>query len=243
MISPDASVLAYLMQDGLRSSDYPVYAGMAEADPSVALVPFKVKPCRLESAVGNLRNGMLSGIMLDSTVAYDVPDDLVDVRTPVSALAGHSDLLYYDGKSRLVVGDLAGARAFQAVAGLLQSDKIEDPIALVYGDYDDKLVAMSALSGQLTFVTVCGRDEPPFNEIDMGCRVEFMGDPDPRPFDILVNPPKTYTPTGSQIVVDTKGPDMTAYRLAETICACRGFDGGMVRGMADAFLQKNRALL
>lgn len=217
MLPPNTPVTAYFIQHDLQSREYPEYASLAE-DEEISLVPFTVNPAYLESAVHNLRTGLFGRIILDSYMVYRGTDEYVDVKTPAAARSYWYDAMYYDAEKRLVVGDNTYARAFE----MLSEDflaRIADPMVLVWTREEYEAVsAMIGLTGKVTFATVRGDERPPMCEIDMGCRVEYVAEPDPAPFDLVIDPPADYVPPEKQLVIRTRSREFIAAKLAAAVC-------------------------
>jgi hypothetical protein len=217
MLSPDTPVTAYFVPQGFQSREYPEYASLTE-DEKISLVPFTVNPAYIESAVHNLRTGLFGRIILDSYMVYRGTDEYVDVKTPAAALSYWYDAMYYDAEKRLVVGDNTYARAFE----MLSEDflaRIADPMVLVWTREEYEAVsAMVGLTGKVTFATVRGDERPPMCEVDMGCRVEYVAEPDPAPFDLVIDPPADYVPPAKQLVIRTDSREFIAAKLAAAVC-------------------------
>ena len=243
MIKENTPLIAYFVSGEElpvpgESPAYLAHAELAERETSFALIPFSVRHAYLESAMHNLRTGLFGAVMLDSYIIPASSDDYVDVKTPIAGRGWWYDFAYYDADKRLVVGDNTYSRAIR----LLSEDflgKIADPIALVWtrDEYVDTS-ALVAFSARLAFATVRGFERPPMCEIDIGCRVEFVDEPDQAPFDIVVDPPEDYEPPAKQLVIRTDSREFVAARLASAFCSMNRDKALDPRGIMERLLEK-----
>lgn len=246
-ISSDTTVFGYLLPEGVRTSRVELYARFLSSDPSATIVPLHARETYLESAIHNVRTGLVRGYCIDPAF-YMMVEPYVDVISQEAAVANVVDTVSVDPKTGAVVGDCMGVAAFRSVTSRFLSG-VKDPIALLYGSDWEVRIGMTAMSGMMTLMKVNSPGNPELDSIGTGCVVEYneSGEAiDSEPFDILVNPPDRVGTLGHQFSIgmscgkDTSiGPaGFEALRLAYTVGKFMGLHGGDEGKVAAEYAKK-----
>jgi len=224
MVNDSTSVFGYLFPAGECGWRVECYARFLSVDPSAMMVPLAARIECLESAVHNVRTGLVQGICVDPSL-YSRMAGLVDAVTREASVAGVIDTVFADGKTGALVGDCSAVKAVTALTGNL--DSVEDPVVLFYGNGWETRVAMTALSGRVTLMEIAGGKSGELDAIPTGCVVEYAGDDEVSPwnFDLVVNPhPSYFPPKGQSVLPLTLGHviPFEAMRLAYSVGKFRG---------------------
>jgi hypothetical protein len=190
------------MPDFAPSQLVTLYSAFVAADPSGIVVPLVARRQCLESAVHNVRTGLIHGLFVDRALYRGMPD-LVDAVTREAHISGVIDTIYTDRKTGSLVGDCAAVKAVSALTEHLV-ESIADPLVLMYRDDWETRVAMTALSGKVTMMEIVARETEELDAIPTGCVVEYAGYDDKfstEPYDLVVNPPGNFAPAAGQHVL------------------------------------------
>lgn len=194
-ISSGTAVFGYLMPAGSETGLVFLYSRYLRDDPSSVVVPLGARQECLESAVHNVRTGLVPGMLVDQAF-YTSLFGHVDAVTPAANESGVIDTLYADPVKGVVVGDCAAVQAVRYMTSFLGS--FDDPIVLMYGNGWETRVAMTALSGSVTLMHLSCSPDKKLDAINTGCVVEYVSDMDPEPYDLLVGPPTGLREVGGQ---------------------------------------------
>lgn len=246
-VNSDTTVFGYLLPEGVRTSRVELYARFLSADPSATIVPLHARETCLESAIHNVRTGLIRGYCVDPAF-YMMAEPYVDIISQEATVANVVDTVYADPKTGAIVGDCMAVAAFRSVAYPFLSG-VKDPIALMYGSDWETRVGMTALSGMMTLMKIDSPGNFELDSIGTGCVVEYneSGESiDPSPFDILVNPPEDVSTLDTQFSIgmscgkDTRiGPaGFEALRLAYTVGKFMGLPGGDEGKVAAEYAKK-----
>lgn len=237
MVTADTSVFGYLMPDWAPSQLVTLYSAFVSADPSGIVVPLVARQKCLESAVHNVRTGLIHGLFVDRSLCM-VISDLVDAVTKEAQISGVIDTIYTDRKTGSLVGDCAAVKAVSALTEHLES--IDDPLVLMYRDDWETRVAMTALSGKVTMMEIVAMESEELDAIPTGCVVEYAGHDDKfstEPYDLVVNPPVSFVPAEGQHVLhmsDGNNVRFMAYGEAVRFEAMRAaYSVGLFRGLPE----------
>ena len=230
IVTSDTSVFGYLLPEHMASILVGMYSQFLQADPSALVVPLHTRSKCLESALHNVRTGLVPGMLVDSALYEDI-SDLVDSVSRPSFVAGLIDTVYLDTANNRLVGDCIAVRAFNLATDYM--DSIQDPTVFFYGGGWETLVGMTALSGIASLMVVHAEPDERLDSIPTGCFVEYADSPpdDLTIFDLVVNPPEGFKPADGQHVlsltpsmssVQWNLPTFEAYRLAYAVGKFRG---------------------
>jgi len=251
MVNSESSVFGYLMPDFAPSQLVTLYSAFVAADPSGIVVPLVARRQCLESAVHNVRTGLIHGLFVDRSLYRGMPD-LVDAVTREAHISGVIDTIYTDRKTGSLVGDCAAVKAVSALTEHLV-ESIADPLVLMYRDDWETRVAMTALSGKVTMMEIVARETEELDAIPTGCVVEYAGYDDKfstEPYDLVVNPPGNFAPAAGQHVLhmsdgnnvrfmaDGKAVRFEAMRAAYSVGMFRGLPEKLCREAAERY-EKN----
>ena len=244
MISATTSVFGYLMADGKDGGRVGLYAQFISADPSAVMVPLAARPECLESAVHNVRTGLIQGICVDHSLSGRV-SPLVDAVTKEASVAGVIDTVFADPKTGALVGDCAAVKAVSALTRNL--DSVTDPLILIYGDGWETRVAMTALSGRVTMMEIAAHGNESLNSIPTGCVVEYAGDEEivTYPYDLVVNPPPGFSPTSGQRSLPMTAGAIVPFesmRLAYSVGKFRNLPDQVCEEMAKSYAKKSQTV-
>lgn len=247
MVNSESSVFGYLMPDWAPSQLVTLYSAFVSADPSGIVVPLVARRQCLESAVHNVRTGLIHGLFVDRSL-YRGLSDLVDAVTREAHISGVIDTIYTDRKTGSLVGDCASVKAVSALTEHLES--VADPLVLIYGGDWETRVAMTALSGKVTMMEIVARESVELDAIPTGCVVEYAGHDDKfstEPYDLVVNPPGNFAPADGQGVLhmsdgnsvrfmaDGKAVRFEAMRAAYSVGMFRGLPEKLCREAAERY--------
>jgi len=245
MVSIETDTFGYLVPEQERNGRLTLYGEFLGSDPSVAIVPVRVSPLYLETAVHAVRAGIFKGLVVDPAY-YGTVGQLMDVLRRPADETGVVDFVYQDSNTGALVGDCIAVEAFRSLVNdVLMSTK--DAMAIVMGNGWETRVAMKAMRGLLTFMTIVGASTEQTENLDAGCRVEYMGEGyDSSPFDLAVNFGDGYEkPAGQTTVNMVSGMDadicpvhFEAMRLAMSVTVGRGLPGYLDRQIYGEFLKK-----
>lgn len=172
---------------------------------SDTVVPFRINPAFLESAVHTVRTGMLHGAELSGCLAKRAID-YVDVVKPVATVAGGVNSVFRDNDGRLV-GDSTSVAAFtELVTPVVHEHKLTKPMAVVFGTGYAARVAVWSLLPLCGMICIVSRN-PDRHNPNMGLMETMLAsagtgpvidavsydDAVTDPYDIIVNA----TPLGS----------------------------------------------
>ena len=224
MVTADTSVFGYLMPNWSKSRLVNLYSRFIAADPSAMVVPLVARMECLESAIHNVRTGLIQGMLVDSSL-YSIVSNLVDALTTEASVSGVIDTIFVAPQKGTVIGDCS---AVKAIASLTDSmEVIPDPVVLMYGGDWETRVAMTALSGRDTLMEIAAAQTADLDAIPTGCVVEYAGDEKVTTdqYDLVVNPPDGFSPAPGQSIlsVTTGNPvKFEATRLAYAVGRFRG---------------------
>lgn len=251
MVNSESSVFGYLMPDWAPSQLVTLYSAFVSADPSGIVVPLVARQRCLESAVHNVRTGLIHGLFVDRSLCMTI-SDLVDAVTKEAHISGVIDTIYTDRKTGSLVGDCAAVKAVSALTEHLV-ESIADPLVLMYRDDWETRVAMTALSGKVTMMEIVAPETEELDAIPTGCVVEYAGHDDKfstEPYDLVVNPPGNFVPAEDQHVLhmsdgnnvrfmaDGKAVRFEAMRAAYSVGMFRGLPEKLCREAAERY-EKN----
>lgn len=227
MVTSSTSVFGYLLPVGEDSRLVNLYSRFIEADPSATIVPLAARRECLESAVHNVRTGLIQGVCVDRSLYSEIAC-LVDARTNESTVSGVIDTVFADPKTGVLVGDCVAVKAVSEMTGFIEA--VMDPVILMYRDCWETRVAMTALSGWATMMEIAAEPSEHLDNIPTGCVVEYCSDNqiDTSPFDLVVNPPDGFKPADWQATLAISGAlskqvvQFEALRLAYSIGKFRG---------------------
>lgn len=250
MVTADTSVFGYLMPDWAPSQLVTLYSAFVSADPSGTVVPLVARRQCLESAVHNVRTGLIHGMFVDRALYHEMPD-LVDAVTKEAHVSGVIDTVYADRMTGSLAGDCAAVKAVSALTEHLES--IADPLVLIYGGDWWTRVAMTALAGKVTMMEIVARETDELDAIPTGCVVEYAGYDDKfstEPYDLVVNPPNGFEHVEGQHVLtlsdvnhvrfaaDGRDIRFEAMRAAYSVGLFRGLPEKLCREAAERY-EKN----
>lgn len=197
MITSDTSVFGYLMPAGTSTKLVNLYSRFIDADPSATVVPLATRKECLESAVHNVRTGLIQGMLVDKALYSDI-SSLVDAVTKEAIVSGVIDTIFADPHTGALVGDCVAVKAITAMTSYIET--IKDPLVMLYCDCWETRVVMTALSGRVTMMEVVADPSEAMDSIPTGCVVEYTGNEpsDSEPFDLVVNPPEPFEPAENQ---------------------------------------------
>ena len=237
MVNSESSVFGYLMPAWAPSQMVTLYSAFVAADPSGIVVPLVARLHCLESAVHNVRTGLIHGMFVDRSLYCEMPD-LVDAVTKEAHISGVIDTIYTDRKTGALAGDCAAVKAVSALTEHLES--IADPLVLIYGGDWETRAVMTALAGKVTMMEIVSRETEELDAIPTGCVVEYAGYDDKfstEPYDLVVNPPDGFVPTEGQHVLtlsDVNHVRFAADGLDVRFEAMRAaYSVGMFRGLPE----------
>lgn len=218
-ITSATSVFGYLIPEGFESRTVNLYSQFIEADPSATVVPLKARPECLESAVHNVRTGLVPGMCVDSSL-YMGLGSLMDAITKEASVSNVIDTVFADCKTGALVGDCTGVSAFRNMSSFLGT--VDEPVVAICGGGWETRVAMTALSGEVTMIQVQAEPDALLDDIPTGCVVEYVPEfPSFEPFDLVVNPPDGFNPRENQYVIRTSAW-FECLRLALSVGKFRG---------------------